>query len=100
MSESGLRAIGPAPVHGARHDAHAHTASGRAELLAGPHTMADLGYAGVDGIDLVPIKRLPGCDLHERQAVFNNGHSGIRAAVERAVAHFKCWYSTRRSLLV
>ena len=86
-----IAAIGPTPVHGARHDAHAYAASGLAELLAGLHTMADLGYVGVDGINLVPVKRLPGRDLHERQTVFNKDHSGIRAAVERAVAHFKCW---------
>ena len=86
-----IAAIGPIPVHGARHDAYAYAASGLAELLTGLHTMADLGYVGVDGVDLVPIRRLPGRDLHERQAVFNKDHSGIRAAVERAVAHFKCW---------
>jgi hypothetical protein len=86
-----IAAVGPIPVHGARHDAHAYAASGLAELLADLHTMADLGYVGVEGVDLVPVKRLPGCDLHERDATFNKGHSGIRAAVERAVAHFKCW---------
>jgi hypothetical protein len=86
-----IAAIGPVPVHGARHDAYAYAASGLAELLAGLHTMADLGYVGVGGIDLVPAKRLPGRDLHERQLVFNKDHSVIRAAVERAVAHFKCW---------
>jgi hypothetical protein len=50
-----------------------------------------LRYIGVDGIDLIPIRRLPGRDLLEHQAVFNKDHSAIRAAVERAVAHFKCW---------
>lgn len=86
-----IAAVGPSPVHGARHDAHAYAASGLAELLVGLHTMADLGYVGVEGVDLVPIKRLPGRDLHEHDAAFNKDHSGIRAAVERAVAHFKCW---------
>jgi hypothetical protein len=86
-----IAAVGPIPVHGARHDAYAYAASGLADLLAGLHTMADLGYVGVDGIDLVPVKRQPGRDLHARQVVFNKDHSGIRAAVERAVAHFKCW---------
>jgi hypothetical protein len=84
-----IAAIGPTPVHGARHDAHAYTASGLAEILKNLHTMADLGYIGVEGVDLVPIKPLPGRDLNEHQAVFNKDHSGIRAAVERAVAHFK-----------
>jgi hypothetical protein len=86
-----IAAVGPTPVHGARHDAHAHAASGLADLLKDLHTMADLGYVGVEGVDLVPVKRLPGRDLHERDAVFNKDHSGIRAAVERAVGHFKCW---------
>jgi len=86
-----IAAIGPNPVHGARHDAYAYAASGLAEILKDLHTMADLGYVGVQGVDLVPIKRLPGRELHERHVVFNKDHSGIRAAVERAVAHFKTW---------
>lgn len=52
-----IAAVGPTPIPGARHDAHAYTASGLADLLRDLHTMADLGYVGVDGIDLVPIKR-------------------------------------------
>jgi hypothetical protein len=47
-------AISTTPVHGARHDAHAYAASGLADALADLHTVADLGYVGVDGIDLVP----------------------------------------------
>jgi hypothetical protein len=86
-----IAAIGPVPVHGALHDAHAYAASGLAEILKDLHTMADLGYVVVEGVDLVPIKRLPGRDRHERRAMFNKDHSGIRAAVERAVAHFKTW---------
>jgi hypothetical protein len=86
-----IAAVGPAPVHGARHDAYAYAASGLAEILKDLHTMADLGYVGVQGVDLVPIKRLPGRNLPERQVAFNKDHSGIRAAVERAVAHFKTW---------
>ncbi|MFJ2241769.1 hypothetical protein [Streptomyces sp. NPDC087859] len=45
-----LVAVGPVPIPGARHDAHAYAASG----------LKDLGYVGVD---LVPYKRLPGRDL-------------------------------------
>ena len=86
-----IAAVGPLPVPGARHDAYAYAASGLADLLAGLHAMADLGYVGAEGVDLVPVKRLPGCDLHEHDVEFNKGHSGARAAVERAVAHFKCW---------
>ena len=86
-----IAAVGPLPVPGVCHDAHAYAASGLADLLAGLHAMADLGYVGVEGVDLVPIKRLPGRDLHEHDVEFNKRHSGVRAAVERAVAHFKCW---------
>jgi hypothetical protein len=49
-------AISTTPVHGARHDAHAYAASGLAHTLTDLHTVADLGYTGVDGIDLMPIK--------------------------------------------
>ncbi|MGH3439793.1 MAG: transposase family protein, partial [Sciscionella sp.] len=52
-----VAAIGATPVHGARHDAHAYAASGLAEALADLHTLADLGYTGVEGIDLAPIRK-------------------------------------------
>ncbi len=52
-----VAAIGPVPVHGARHDAHAFEASGLKEILekstASGNTGADLGYIGVDGIGIV-----------------------------------------------
>jgi hypothetical protein len=86
-----LVAVGMTIVHGARHDAHAYAASGLADLLADIDTVADSGYVGVDGIDLVPYKKPPGRELHESQAAFNTALSGIRAAVERAVAHLKTW---------
>jgi hypothetical protein len=53
-----LAAVGPIPVHGARHDAHAFAASGLTALLADMPAAADLGYVGVEGIDLVPFKDL------------------------------------------
>jgi hypothetical protein len=84
-------AISATPVHGARHDAHAYAASGLARQLSNLHTAADLGYVGVDGIDVVPIKKPAGQDLHPDHATFNTALSGIRAAVERAVAHLKTW---------
>jgi hypothetical protein len=86
-----LAAVGATPVHGARHDAHAYAASGLAELLTDIHTIADLGYVGVDGIDIAPIRKPPGADLHENQAEFNTQLSKIRAAVEHAIAHLKTW---------
>jgi DDE superfamily endonuclease len=86
-----LAAVGLIPVHGARHDAHAFAASGLAALLADISTAADLGYIGVEGIEIVPIKRLPGGDLTTTQAEFNTAFSKIRAAVEHAIAHLKTW---------
>lgn len=86
-----LAAVGTTPVHGSRHDAHAYAASGLAETLADIHTVADLGYVGVDGIDVAPTRKPPGADLHETQAEFNTQLSKIRAAVEHAIAHLKAW---------
>jgi hypothetical protein len=65
--------------------------TGYPDLMDGIHQLADLGYVGVDGIDLVPIKRLPGQELHEKAKDDNRVPSSIRAAVERAVAHVKTW---------
>ena len=86
-----LTAVGLIPVHGARHDAHAFADSGLAAQLADISTAADLGYVGVEGIEIVPIKRLPGSDLTTTQAAFNTALSKIRAAVEHAIAHLKTW---------
>ena len=41
--DGALVAVGPVPVHGARHDAYAFAASGLAEVLAERPTVADLG---------------------------------------------------------
>ncbi len=86
-----VAAIGPVPVHGARHDAHAFAASGLKDLTAGHGTVADLGYTGVDGITIVPYKTPPGGTLHDSQVTFNTSLSAIRAAIERANAHLKTW---------
>lgn len=86
-----LAAVGPIPVHGARHDAYAFKASGLTTMLTDMSTLADLGYVGVEGIELVPFKRLPGADLTTSQAEFNTALSKIRAAVEHAIAHLKTW---------
>jgi DDE superfamily endonuclease len=58
---------------------------------AGLPAAADLGYLGVDGIAIVPFRTPPGGRLHDSQAAFNKDLSGIRAAVERAVASVKTW---------
>ena len=89
--DGALAAVGPVPVHGARHDAYAFAASGLAEVLTDHATVADLGYVGVEGIDTVPCKRFPGVDLSTGQVEFNMSLSKIRAAVEHAIAHLKTW---------
>ncbi len=86
-----VAAIGPVPVRGARHDAHAFAASGPKKLLVGRDTVADLGYTGVDGITIVPFRTPPGGTLHDSQATFNTSLSAIRTGVERAIAHLKTW---------
>ena len=82
--EGALVAVGPVPVHGARHDAHTYAASGLADVLADHPTLADLGYVGVDGIDTVSYKRFPSTDLNTGQSEFNTSLSKARAAVEHA----------------
>jgi hypothetical protein len=86
-----LVAVGATPVHGARHDAYAYTASGLAQALAGIDSVADLGYLGVEGIDTTPIRKPPHAELHSTHLEFNAQLSKIRAAVERAIAHLKTW---------
>jgi len=89
--DGALVALGPVPVHGARHDAHAFFASDLAEVVIGYPTVADLGYVGVDGIEVVPFKKAAGGALDPSQFDFNVALSKIRAAVEHAIAHLKTW---------
>jgi DDE superfamily endonuclease len=87
-----VAAIGPVPVYGARHDAWAYGASGLKALLGNvTNKAADLGYTGVDGIDIVPFKRTGGRELADWQGEFNGLLSKIRSAVEHAVAKVKSW---------
>ncbi|MGH3847942.1 MAG: transposase family protein [Pseudonocardiaceae bacterium] len=62
---------------------------GLTAALADMPAAADLGYVGVEGIEIVPFKRLPGRELNTSQAEFNTALSKIRAAVEHAIAHLK-----------
>ena len=55
------------------------------------NTGGDLGYVGVDGIMIVPFKRLSGTELLDWQRAFNAAFSKIRSAVEHAVAKVKTW---------
>jgi hypothetical protein len=89
--EGNIAAVGPYAVHGARHDAYAFEGSGLKVILAEIPVAADLGYVGVEGIEIVPFKRSAGGDLCESQSDFNVALSKIRAAIERAIAHLKTW---------
>lgn len=86
-----IAAVGPLAVHGARHDAHAFEASGLKEIMAGISAIGDLGYVGVDGVDIVPIKRAPKTELRACDKQFNTSIAKVRALNEQAVAHFKSW---------
>ena len=89
--DGALAAVGPVPVHGARHDAYAFAASGLAEVPTDHLPVADLGYVGVEGIDTVPYKRVPGIDLDTGQVEFNTSLSKIRASGDHGIAHLKTW---------
>jgi hypothetical protein len=84
-----LIAIG-LPIHGSRHDAHAWQVSGLAERLTGFDIIADLGYVGIAGMT-TGTRRQPGAELTDGQRTLNASLSGIRAAIERAIAHLKNW---------
>lgn len=90
-----VAAIGPVPVPGARHDAHAFEASGLKEVmeksLCADDPAADLGYIGVEGIGIVPFKKRKGSILEDWHKEFNADFSKARAAVEHAVAKVKTW---------
>ena len=85
----------PGPGAWPRHDAYAFEASGLKAILGNSREMddiaADLGYIGVNGIGIVPLKRVSGRDLEDWQREFNVDLSKIRSAVEHAVAKVKCW---------
>ena len=80
-----LVAVGGIPIPGARHHAYAFPASGLATQRTDISTAADLGSVGVEGIEIVPLKRIPGGQLTTSQAEFNTAFSKIRAAVEHAI---------------
>jgi hypothetical protein len=83
------------PVPGARHDAYAFTASGIASRWAGhmaqdgPGLLGDKGYQGTG--PLTPYKKPPGQPLRDVLKDCNHAHSGLRSAVERAIAHLTRW---------
>lgn len=83
------------PCPGAMHDSRAFTESGIAARWAehyqpgGPGMIGDKGYQGT-GIR-TPYKKPPGRELTEARRLCNTSLNRLRAAVERAIAHLKCW---------
>ena len=74
---------------GATHDLTAFRSCHLHEQLNHANTIADLGYLGSNMT--LPIKKPQGRELNDDQIDFNQTISGIRAAVERAIAHLKNW---------
>jgi hypothetical protein len=77
------------PTPGKTHDRAAFTAAGYDTLLADIPTLGDLGYQGTSVIR--PRRRPPGRDHPPHTEVWNRSISTLRAAVERAIAHWKNW---------
>lgn len=88
----GLWYVG-APQAGSTHDVTAFCDTGLADVLADQMAnnlvIADLGYLGEPV--LTPARKPPGGVLSCGQKEANWHLSGIRAAVERAIAHLKNW---------
>ena len=77
------------PQPGARHDRRALTETGWENALAEVSWIADPAYIGTTAI--TPTKRAPGKDLTDDRKATNKVVSGMRSAVERAIAHLKNW---------
>lgn len=83
------------PCPGAMHDSRAFRESGIAARWAGhfePGGMGMTGDKGYQGTGIrTPYKKPPGRELTEARKACNTALNRIRAAVERAIAHLKCW---------
>lgn len=83
------------PCPGAMHDSRAFRESGIAARWlshaepGGNGIIGDKGYQGV-GI-VTPYKKPSGLDLTDVRRSCNTAQNRLRAAVERAIAHLKCW---------
>ena len=86
-----VAAIGPVPVHGARHDAHAFEASGLKDLLAGHDDGRGprLHRRGWHPHRPVQDAARRACMIPRPPSTTTL--SKIRAAVEHAIAHVKTW---------
>jgi hypothetical protein len=77
------------PVSGSISDLEAFRAWGLADRLDTPDTVADKGYQGTNMI--TPTKKPKNREPDPDRLAANKVLSGIRSAVERAIAHLKNW---------
>jgi hypothetical protein len=78
------------PLPGHKHDMSALRETAAIRILA--HAGDVIGDKGFQGSGYItPVKKPEGEDLTHLQEDFNNQISGLRAPVERAVAHIKNW---------
>lgn len=77
------------PYAGSMHDRRALTETGWEKFLADVCALGDPGYQGTSLI--TPTKKPRGGELSENEKEANRKISGIRSAVERAIAHLKNW---------
>ncbi|MCK2245443.1 MULTISPECIES: transposase [unclassified Crossiella] len=84
----GLLAVS-APLPGATHDRKAFADTGWEQLLATGPVIADAAYQGTGVI--TPRRRPRRGQLSPGDRANNRVIAGLRAAVERAIAHFKNW---------
>ena len=77
------------PIRGARHDVFCLDESGALDTLDPHDWTADKGYVGRDVI--TPIKTPVHRDLLDWEKEFNTDINGVRAVVERVIAHVKNW---------
>ena len=79
------------PTPGNRNDCRAFRDSGVDRQCAGAQVMADGGYQGNPQV-IMPYRRSgDGSDLPAWKAELNTVHKRVRARVEHALAHMKCW---------
>ena len=80
-----------APTPGNRNDCRAYRDSGVDQQCAGAHVMSDGGYRGNPGVIMPYRKPGRGKHLPEWKQEWNTVHKRIRARVEHALCHMRCW---------
>jgi hypothetical protein len=83
------------PCPGAMHDSRAFRESGIAARWSAHYQPDGIGMTGDKGYQgtgiITPYKKPPGRELTDARRSCNTALNRIRAAVERAIAHLKCW---------